>query len=389
MIRLENLSKIYRSGSSEVAALKDVNLTFPQKGMVFVVGKSGSGKSTLLNLMAGMDGASGGTVTANGLALGRDIDYDAYRNNAIGFIFQEFNLNQGLNAEQNVLLSERLKRNRADRKKAARALDAVGLSDKAKKKIQQLSGGEQQRVAIARALIKEPKIVLADEPTGKLDEANGKILFDILKKLSETVLVVVVSHDRESAERYADRIIELSDGRVVSDKIKNPLFLEDTEVNDAVLYLPYHKKITQKDVDFLNQNKDKLTAVLHETRFKSHPASDNFSLENNADKSFLKDKKSLKPGDVFFLSWRNLAARKFRTVGTIFICIVMFAVLGLCVTILNYNEFQANARTFIKNNEGEIVLYQGAYNSYGGLIPKSGNKISDADAAFLKGKFPE
>ncbi|MDR3263067.1 MAG: ABC transporter ATP-binding protein [Clostridiales bacterium] len=397
MVLLNNVTKIYESGSAKTAALTDVNLSFPSKGLVFILGKSGSGKSTLLNVIAGLDGATGGEIFIDGARLGSDIRIDDYRNNTVGFVFQEFNLNKSLNVEQNILLSERLKNRPADTQKAAQALDTVGLSGKAKKKINQLSGGEQQRTAIARALIKDPKIIFADEPTGKLDEANGEIVFGLLKELSAKILVIAVSHDKESAEKYADRIIRLSDGRIVSDTVRNKDFIEAITVCQDTVTLPYGKKFSPQDAEVLNANKDKSVTISKAEKFvaiqdggmpESTPAEEAVqvaSIDNAASK---RRSKSLKNKDAVYLALKNLFSRKIKTVASIAICVIMFAVFGLSAIIISYNEYQANARTFIKNNEGEIIIYQGAYNEWGGLIQKSGKRFKTPQPRIYKASIP-
>lgn len=225
MITLKNVCKSYVSKRKcRVDALTDVSLDIADRGLVFVLGKSGSGKSTLLNLLGGLDGATGGEIIVDGknFADFKKCDYDRYRNEYVGFVFQDFNLLNDFNVSGNVALALHLSRNTEINDKVSNALKTVGLSDSyLMRKIDELSGGEKQRVAIARAIIKESKIILADEPTGNLDSATGESIWNIFKELSRSKLVVVVSHDRDSAEKYADRIIEISDGRVIADTVKN------------------------------------------------------------------------------------------------------------------------------------------------------------------------
>ncbi|MBR5987329.1 MAG: ABC transporter ATP-binding protein, partial [Clostridia bacterium] len=197
-------------------------VVFPEKGMVFLLGRSGSGKSTLLNVAGGLDKPDGGEVIVKGKS-SKDFsgsDFDSYRNTFIGFVFQEYNILNEFTIEQNIALALQLQSKPNDRAAVAALLEQVDLAGYAKRKPNTLSGGQKQRVAIARALIKEPEIIMADEPTGALDSATGKQVLDTLKKLSEQKLVIVVSHDREFAEQYGDRIIELKDGKIISDVTK-------------------------------------------------------------------------------------------------------------------------------------------------------------------------
>ena len=218
MIELKGISKTYQSKGVKVEALRGVTLTLPERGMVFVVGKSGSGKSTLLNILGGLDSPTSGEMLVDGISVKefRSRDYDAYRNDYVGFVFQEYNLIDSLTVEENVELALNL-RGEKDAKAVGEVLDRVELSGYGTRKISSLSGGQKQRVAIARALIKRPKLLIADEPTGALDSETGNSLFRLLKELSKEVLVVVVSHDLDFAHTYGDRIVELADGRVIAD----------------------------------------------------------------------------------------------------------------------------------------------------------------------------
>ena len=220
MLSVKNLVKVYKTkGGAEVRALDGVTVDFPEKGMVFLLGKSGSGKSTLLNVAGGLDAPDSGEVIVKGKSSKNfsGADFDSYRNTYVGFVFQEYNILDEFNIEQNIALALQLQGKKNDKAAVNRLLEMVDLKGLGKRKPNTLSGGQKQRVAIARALIKEPEIIMADEPTGALDSATGKQVFETLKKLSATKLVIVVSHDREFAEQYGDRIIELKDGKVISD----------------------------------------------------------------------------------------------------------------------------------------------------------------------------
>ena len=223
MIELRNLTKIYNENAeNQVIALNHVSFTLPETGMVFLLGKSGSGKTTMLNLLGGLDAPTEGELCVDGVSSTgfRQKDWDVYRNNYVGFVFQEYNLLDDLTIGANIALALNLqgKMSKTDaEQKIATVLAQVGLSGYGSRKPGELSGGQKQRIAIARALVKNPHIILADEPTGALDSENGKQIFDLLKEISQEKLVVIVSHDEEFARRYADRIIELADGRVISD----------------------------------------------------------------------------------------------------------------------------------------------------------------------------
>ncbi len=220
MIELKNISKTYKSKkSTNTVALKDISIKFPDKGLVFILGKSGSGKSTLLNIIGGLDKCDNGEVIINGKSTKefKEKDFDAYRNTYMGFVFQEYNLLENYSVEKNIKLALELQHKKATSEEIQNVLKQVDLDDISKRKINELSGGQKQRVAIARAIIKNPEIILADEPTGNLDSQTSTQIWQILKKLSKTKLVIVVSHDSESATKYASRIIRIQDGEIVSD----------------------------------------------------------------------------------------------------------------------------------------------------------------------------
>ena len=199
MIQLINANKTYTSKSGiKVKALDHVNLEFNAKGLVFVLGKSGSGKSSLLNILGGLDSANTSKIMINGQELKRfdDRTCSIYRNTHIGFIFQEYNLMHNLNVYENIALALRLQNKEVDESKVLDTLALVDLQGLEKRRLDELSGGQKQRVAIARALIKDPTIILADEPTGNLDSQTSNQIFEVLKRLSKDNLVIVVSHDR-------------------------------------------------------------------------------------------------------------------------------------------------------------------------------------------------
>ncbi len=221
MIEVKNLTKIYNlQKSTEVIALNDISLNFNTTGLVFIVGKSGSGKSTLLNILGGLDSYTSGEIFVNGKSTKEftQSNFDDYRNTYVGFVFQEYNLLEDLTVEKNISIALELQGINKDSREIESILKEVDLEGYGERKPHELSTGQKQRVAIARALIKSPDIILADEPTGALDSENGKQLLELLKKLSKNKLIIVVTHDRDFAETYGDRIIEISDGNIISDR---------------------------------------------------------------------------------------------------------------------------------------------------------------------------
>lgn len=224
MLKVKKLSKVYKIGEHKVTALDNVSFNLTNGKLVAIVGPSGCGKTTLMNILGALDSNFDGDVEVNGKSLkeARGKDIDTYRKNTIGFIFQQFNLLNSQTALQNVELALELsgKSKKSKLESAKELLSKVGLSEQMKKKVNRLSGGQRQRVAIARALANNPEIILADEPTGALDHKTGKQIMDLLKDLSKERLILMVTHAPELAEEYADVIIEMEDGRVISVKEK-------------------------------------------------------------------------------------------------------------------------------------------------------------------------
>lgn len=227
-LKLTDITKSYHSGEV-VHALKGISLAFRESEFVSILGPSGCGKTTLLNIIGGLDRYDEGDLALGGKSTKhfKDRDWDAYRNRSIGFVFQNYNLISHQTVLQNVEIAMTLSGVSAAerRQKARQALETVGLGSKLNKKPNQLSGGQMQRVAIARALVNDPDIILADEPTGALDSQTSLQVMDILKGISKTKLVIMVTHNGDLAQAYSTRIIHLRDGEVQSDS--NPLLKDD------------------------------------------------------------------------------------------------------------------------------------------------------------------
>jgi putative ABC transport system ATP-binding protein len=221
MIKIENITKVYRMGEVEVRALRGVTLEIQQGEWISIMGPSGSGKSTLMNIIGCLDQPTTGTYHLEGIDV-RELDDDELaeiRSQKIGFVFQTFNLLSRTSALRNVELPLISSGSGNNRQRAMAALEAVGLADRASHNPNELSGGEQQRVAIARALVNSPSIILADEPTGNLDSKVGAEIVDIFKRLNEEqgITVVFVTHDIDIATQ-TQRILRLHDGRIVAEE---------------------------------------------------------------------------------------------------------------------------------------------------------------------------
>lgn len=221
MLELKNVKKSFKTGDFVQQALKGINLNFGDKEFVAILGSSGSGKTTLLNIIGGLDHYDSGDLIIKGKSTKKfkEKDWDAYRNNSIGFIFQSYNLIGHISVLGNIELSMTLSgvSSKEKKKRAMEVLEKVGLKEHAHKKPNQLSGGQMQRVAIARALVNNPEIILADEPTGALDSTTSVQIMELIKDIAKDKLVIMVTHNPELAEKYATRIVEVKDGLVIND----------------------------------------------------------------------------------------------------------------------------------------------------------------------------
>jgi putative ABC transport system ATP-binding protein len=223
IIKMENISKLYKSGQIQVEALKNISFSIKEKEFVSIMGPSGSGKSTLLNVIGCLDHATSGTYELSGTLVDKlsDSKMSEVRNMFIGFVFQNFHLLPRMNAIKNVEIPLIYRGMNAKKRRelAEHALEQVGLKDRMHHLPSQMSGGQQQRVAIARALVGNPSIILADEPTGALDTKTGDLIMELFVELNQknSITIVQVTHEEEIAE-YGSRIIRLVDGEIVSDE---------------------------------------------------------------------------------------------------------------------------------------------------------------------------
>jgi putative ABC transport system ATP-binding protein len=226
-VRAERVSRHYQMGSALIRAVDDVTLEVRAGEFLALLGSSGSGKSTLLNLMAGLDRPTSGAIFAQGRNLSgmNPLELARYRSHFVGMVFQSFNLLPRMTLEENVELPLRLAEvDRGERAGRVReALERVRLEQRLTHRPSELSGGEQQRAALARALVNRPALLLADEPTGNLDSATGESIMVLLRKIQQSLgmTIVLVTHERPLAERFADRIASVADGKLVSDGVQS------------------------------------------------------------------------------------------------------------------------------------------------------------------------
>jgi putative ABC transport system permease protein len=241
LLELKGIKKAYQVGDFKQVALNEISVSFRKSEFVAIVGESGSGKTTTLNIIGGLDRYDSGDIIIKGKSTKdfKDPDWDAYRNNSIGFVFQNYNLISHISVLDNVEMGMTLSGlpTKQRRQRAKEVLDRVGLKDHMHKRPNQLSGGQMQRVAIARALSNNPEIIMADEPTGALDSHTSIQIMDLIKEIAKDKLVILVTHNIKIAEDYANRIITMSDGNIISDT--NPY-----EIDESIESIPYVLKKT-------------------------------------------------------------------------------------------------------------------------------------------------
>ena len=381
MLELKNISKTYRSKNGVThRALNDVSLSFGQCGLVFIVGRSGGGKSTLLNMIAALDRPDRGEILLYGNSF-RDFNnskLDSYRNTYIGVVFQDYNLIPTLTVYQNIALALGLQSNENSERVDA-AIKTAGLEEIKGRKPNEISGGQSQRVAIARAVVKDPKVILADEPTGNLDSKTGAEMFKIFKELSKEKLVIIVTHDRDVADELGDRVIEIKDGRVHKDLVRTTELYEpavDT-VGDRLVRVPKGKHLdelaleeingiiskTDRDTYIINEKDiDKVKSMnIHVKNAVKLDQADNSTYyfpyrpepEETRELSLIKSKM---PGSVGLrLSLSMLKYKKFRLVMTI-IMLILALFLSAVVGVFKFYNFDRAAAKTVTKEKYEYLL---------------------------------
>lgn len=411
MLEVRDLVKIYvTKGAKPVRAIDGVSIRFEETGMVFLLGKSGSGKSTLLNLCGGLDTPDEGEIIIKGRS-SKDFtqsDFDSYRNTYVGFVFQEYNILEEFSVEDNIALALELQ-GRKNHDEVEKILREVDLAEFAKRKPNTLSGGQRQRVAIARALVKNPEIIMADEPTGALDSQTGKQVFDTLKRLSAHKLVIVVSHDRDFAEEYADRIIELKDGKIISDVSKTTSEATGSGnvrfVGENTISIRQGSLLTQEDLARINrfladspqdiiitngaQEVDSFRKAAHideqgasstfEHTDETRIAAKTYSQEEQA---FIRSRLPLR--QAIRIGASSMKVKPVRLFFTIFLCFIAFTMFGLFSTLTFFSRAQTSMRTY-RDLGFETLTLQNNYSTK--VTYYSDNKITDVSYTTSSTKF--
>ena len=408
MISVRNLTKIYKlnkKNNQQVVALNSVNIDFPDKGLVFLLGKSGSGKSTLLNTVGGLDTFNDGEIIIKGKSSKdfKQSDFDSYRNTFIGFIFQEYNILEEFSVGKNLALALELQGKKADKEAVEKLLAEVDLAGYYRRKPNQLSGGQKQRVAIARALIKDPEIIMADEPTGALDSTTGKQVMDTLKKLSKSKLVIIVSHDREFAEIYGDRIIELKDGNIIRDEVKTEIYAEKSIsgvsfIDNKIIHIKKGQKILKEDLlkinkmildnthetdtiisfdDKSNDNVKKTAFITDDGNrevFKKTQDKDIIRTNHNP-KDFKMIKSKLKFKDSLKMGASSLKHKPVRLIFTILLSLIAFTMFGVVNTFASFDAATSTYET-VKTLNLKTLSISNQLDSYN-VFAVTNNMIND------------
>ena len=361
MLEIRNVVKIYTTKNANVTALGGVSLAFRESEFVSVLGPSGCGKTTLLNVLGGLDRYTSGEISVNGKSTAdfSETDWDDYRNKRIGFVFQSYNLIAHQTVIENVELALALSGEKAvaAREKAVAALEEVGLGGRLYNRPSELSGGEMQRVAIARALVNQPDIVLADEPTGALDSKTGVQIMELLKKIAEKRLVIMVTHNDKLAADYSTRIIRFADGKAVSDS--NPYYPEKEK-----------QKAGYKSINGAYDPKKAKKAAKEKA---SQAEKERIEEEKNKKRSAMSFKVALG------LSFKNLATKKARTLLTTVACSI--GIIGLALVLALYNGLNV---FLVKVQSDALSAYpmsvtasETDYDAYISIVTDGANYISD------------
>ena len=349
MLELKKVSKIYKTKSQDVKALDNVDLYFEETGLVFITGKSGSGKTTLLNVIGGLDNFDDGEILIKDKST-KDFtkaDYDSYRNTYVGFVFQEYNLLDNMSIYKNISLATELQGKKDSKEEIEKILAKVDLKDVGARRPPELSGGQRQRVAIARALVKNPSIIMADEPTGALDTENGLQIMTLLKKLAKDKLVIVVSHDLELADKFADRIINMKDGKIESDITVKSDSDKQTNLVEKKDILSIRRGAKLKDAEMqkiktaIESGKDvhvtdKIDVIKKQTTIEKKKVYEKSS-------PFIKTHLGL--WDTIKLGLNTLKSKRVRLAITIILCALAFSIFGIFDSMAIYDEARLSTNT--------------------------------------------
>ncbi len=374
MIEVIDLCKRYKTRKTVVEASRNISLRFPDKGMIFILGKSGGGKSTLLNLIGGLDRCDSGDICVFGQSTKEysQKQFDSYRNTYLGFIFQDYNILPELTVGENIAIALELQGKKATKEILDEILNKMDLNGYADRMPNELSGGQLQRVAIARALVKEPKVILADEPTGALDSNTGRQIFELLKELSKEKLVIIVSHDREYSEQYADRIVEISDGTVISDVMK-VTDEQDCQYamkrHDGVFYVPEGYTLTESDIREINRYRstanEPVSIVPDDSMtrgFRFEPTTEESIPEESEKPNFVSCRLPLKRAAKIGIT--GMSFKKVKLAFIILLSVVAFTLFGIALVTADYNHVNSVGKSLHNKNTSFVRTNMMAYETF-------------------------
>ena len=330
MIEIKNGCKTYKSKTGEsVKALDNVNIAFPETGIIFITGKSGSGKSTLLNVLGGIDKLDSGELIINGRNINELSinEKNAFYNEYVGFIYQDYNLLEYMSVKYNILLPYYISNKKWDENRLEEILEKLCIKELKDRPVNELSGGQKQRVAITRSILQNTKIILADEPTGALDHDNSEELYKTLKELSKDILIIVVSHDLEGAEKYSDYTIKMQDG------------------------------------------------VLDN--------SSNVEIENNNNLN-LKPKKNMCFKEAFKLGMKMLYRKKIRLILSLILMVLSIGMLTIAVSLSEFNSYKILTKAMDDYSENNIAICK-IYENYAGNFTENDiDKVNNINSTGYK-----
>lgn len=383
MLEINHLSKVYSAKNcTDVVALDDVSLKLPGTGMVFITGKSGSGKSTLLNLIGMLDSFTSGDVIVDGKHA-KDFserELDNYRNTYLGFVFQEYYLIDTENVFDNIAFALRIQNRKIEDKVVLDVLKQVGLEGYEKRAVTELSGGQKQRVSIARALIKKPKIILADEPTGALDSKTGKQILDLLKEVSKSCLVILVSHDESFAMQFGDRIIELTDGRISHD------FSPEEESDDnRVFYVSGNRIFINSDCDISKDEMEKIKIVqqkhpeyvIRSVSFKDRVRTSKKEERSTESKPLELISSRYPFHEAFKMGIKSIRKNPFRLALTVLLSSVAFALAGSAIGLETFDMADAYQSIYRKYQLSYLPIYSYQNRTSSGLQESDVKEIEE------------
>lgn len=357
MIEVKNLRKEYKVGNNVQVALNELSFTLPSNGMVFVLGESGSGKTTLMNLIGGLDSPTSGQIIVDGNEISSfsELEYEEYRNSHVGFIFQDFFLLESCTVSENVSLSLRLQ-NKNDDELVRKTLTMVDLNGLENRYPSEISGGQKQRVAIARAIVKNPYLILADEPTGNLDYRTSAQILNLLQELSKDRLVLIVSHNKEEAYKYADVLIKIDKGNVTNIYTRSSSN-EDGFIEDNKIIFPYNVKLSNEELQEINEYAKTGNYLLTQSSNRFIPG---LNIEIKDTKREIK-KTKLKRSSSNYFSKKLQEGNVFSSILTSVMVSIMIVLIMICFAFSNYDGTSILNHVNQYNEQSSFMIQRGYY----------------------------